>query len=371
MNSNLKSRIIISSLFYLLFPLLSTFLFSQDKAKLIDQYVQDYHDNGKFHGTILVAVKGKVILTKGYGLANMEWNIPHKPDTKFRIASLTKPFTALLVLQQVEAGKIDLNGKIIDYLPEYRKDTGEKVTIHHLLTHTSGIPDIMDYPGFRSDSIRNSYSVDYMIKHFCSGDLEFVPGSKFKYSSSGYHILGVILEHVAGYSYDNLLRNHILDPAGMTNTGIDSDTLVLQNRASGYLNKKDPYVHQPYMNINLAFSSGGMYSTVEDIYRWDQALYTEKLLSRKYKDIMFRPYVDAYEGFGKYAYGWVNFQIRLSDSGNMLDAISHGGSFYGTETLCTRLVDDQDLIVLFCNTGIGQRTLIKMTMDIANVLYGK
>ena len=364
-------KVTVILVFSYFFSTSKSILIAQDKAQIIDHYVQNLHENGEFNGTILVAEKGKVILTKGYGFANMEWNIPHKSDTKFRIASLTKSFTALLVMQQVETGRIDLNGKIIDYFPEYREDTGEKVTIHHLLTHTSGIPDIMDYPGFRSDSLRNPYSVDYMVRHFCSGDLEFEPGSEFKYSSSGYHILGVILERITGNSFEVLMKEYILNPAGMTNTGVDNDTLILQNRASGYIRRDNHYIHEPYMSINGAFSSGGMYSTVEDIYQLDRALYTEKLLSEKYKDMMFKPYVDAFGGMGEYAYGWVIFQIPISGSSDRINAIGHGGSFFGRETLCTRLVDGEHLIVLFCNTGSGQRMLTQMTMNITNILYNK
>jgi CubicO group peptidase (beta-lactamase class C family) len=137
-----------------------TFLFAQDKAAEIDKLMQFYHDEGAFNGTVLVAESGKVIFKKGYGFANMEWNIPNEPNTKFRLASITKQFTSMLIMQLVEEGKVKLDGKITDYIPEYRKDIGEQVTIYHLLTHTSGIPKYWNLPAFHRDILKDQYSVD-------------------------------------------------------------------------------------------------------------------------------------------------------------------------------------------------------------------
>lgn len=352
------------------FFLLPLPIFAQGQSELIDRYVQAYHQKGLFDGAALVAKSGEVIFKKGYGLANREWDVPFEPGTKMAIGSLTKSLTSLLVMQQVEMGKIELDGKINDYLPEYRRDTGERVSIHHLLSNTSGIPDIMDYPEMRSNLIRNSYTLDYGIKHFCSGDLEFEPGSKFKYSSSGYLILGAILESVTGKSYESLLEESILKPAGMTNTGVDRDSLILKKRASGYVQKDNHLIREPYMNMDLATSAGGIYSTVEDLYQFSRALSAGKLLSKKYQDIMFEPYIGAFGGMGKYAYGWVVFEIPVADSGKAIKAVSHGGTVFGKEALLTRLVEDQYHIVIFNNTEIGQRALLKMTMDIAGILYG-
>lgn len=342
---------------------------AQNKSTLIDQYVQSYCQKDLFHGAVLVSKGPEVIFKKGYGFANMEWDIPFEPDTRMNIASLTKPFTSLLVMQQVERSNIKLDETINYYLPEYRKDIGQQVTIHHLLSNTSGIPDIMDYPEMRTKLIKHPYTLDYAIEHFCSEDLEFEPGSKFEYSSSGFLILGAILERVTGKSYGSLLEEYILKPAGMANTGVDSDSLILKKRASGYLPKDGYFIREPYMNLNVASSAGGMYSTVEDLYEFNQALNTDKLLSKKYRDIMFKPNIDAFGGMGKYAYGWVVFQFPLADSDKIVKAIAHGGTLHGKETLFTRLVEDDYLIVLFCNTEINQRMLSKMMMDITNILY--
>jgi CubicO group peptidase (beta-lactamase class C family) len=211
--------------------------------------------------------------------------------------------------------------------------------------------------------------LDYGIKHFCSGDLEFEPGSKFKYSSSGYLILGAILERVTGKPYEFLLEESILKPAGMTNTGVDRDSLILKKRASGYIQKDDRWTREPYMSMDLTTSAGGIYSTIEDLYQFSRALSAGKLLSKKYQEIMFEPHADAFGGLGKYAYGWVVFEIPLADSGEAIRAVGHGGTVFGKEALLTRLVEDQYHIIIFNNTEIGQRALLKMTMDIADILY--
>jgi CubicO group peptidase (beta-lactamase class C family) len=181
-----------------------------------------------------VAENGKVIFKKGYGMANMEWNIPVETDTKFRLGSITKQFTSMLILQLVQEGKIKLEGKLTDYLPDYRKDTGDRITIHHLLNHTSGIPSYTGLPNFFQEISRNPYSVSDFVKKFASGDLEFEPGGKWNYNNSGYFLLGAIVERVTGKPYEQALKERILDPVGMKNTGYDHYDTILAKRAAGY-----------------------------------------------------------------------------------------------------------------------------------------
>src|SRR3989304_3043557 len=160
--------------FAILFTILvSTSIYAQSNASKIEDLLQRYYDYELLNGSALVAENGVVIFEKGFGLANMEWNVPNTPDTKFRIGSISKQFTATIIMQLVEEGKIKLDAKLTDYLPNYRKDTGNKVTIHHLLNHTSGITPYTSLPGVWSDSLRNHYKQDYFIEHFHSGDLQF------------------------------------------------------------------------------------------------------------------------------------------------------------------------------------------------------
>jgi CubicO group peptidase (beta-lactamase class C family) len=352
----------------LLLAVISLFAFqaqalAQDKAAKIDELMAQYHKNSQFNGTVLVVEGGKIIYKKGFGFANAEWEIPNTPDTRFRIGSITKQFTATLILQLVEQGKIKLDGKLTDYLTDYRKETGDRVTIHHLLNHTSGIPSYTGLPGFFQEVSRDPYSVADFVKKHASGDLEFEPGSKFVYNNSGYFLLGAIIEKVTGKPYDQVLKENILDPLGMKDTGYDRHDAIIKKRASGYQRNPKGVVNAPYLDMSLPYAAGSLYSTVEDLYIWDQALYTDKLISAKSKELMYKP------GLQNYAYGWVVTKIPMGENNGAKTVIAHGGGINGFNTLITRLVDDKHLIVLFNNTG-GAR-LDEMNRAITNILYDK
>jgi CubicO group peptidase (beta-lactamase class C family) len=362
LNSTVAKILLIALLVFFSFQ--NTVL-AQDKVAKIDEFVQVFHDYGLFSGTVLVAENGKVLFKKGYGMANIEWNIPNKPDTKFRIGSITKQFTSMLILQLVEQGKIDLEGKLSDYLPYYRKDTGDKITIHHLLTHTSGVPSYTSLPNFFEEISRDPYPVKEFIQKYCSGDLEFEPGSKFNYSNSGYFILGAVIEEVTGKSYEDVLMEKILDPVGMKGTGYDHHNTIIKNRATGYQKTLDGYENSPYLDMSLPYAAGSLYSTVEDLYLWDQALYTEKLLSKKMKSLIFKGHIKA---MGQsYGYGWVIGKKKLPETKKELNTISHGGGINGFNTLIERLVDDRHLVVLFNNAP--RASLASMSDGIIKILY--
>ncbi len=356
----LKKAFIIIALSFLT---ITNSIFAENKATEIDKMLKLYHDYEQFNGTVLVADNEKVIFKKGYGLANMEWDIANEPNTKFRIGSITKQFTAMLIMQLVEDGKIQLDEKMTHYLPDYRPDTGGKVTIHHLLTHTSGIPSYTNLPNFFKDISQTPYTVDEFVKKFCSDSLAFEPGSKFSYNNSGYFLLGAIIEAVTGETYESVLQKRILDPLQMKNTGYDHHETIIKNRASGYVKTTNGYINSAYLDMSLPFSAGSMYSTVEDLYLWSQALYTEALLSDRYKNIMFKPFLN------NYAYGWSVRKIVLAASDDSLQIVSHGGEINGFNTLITRLVDDKYIIVLLNNTG--GTDLNRMSIGITNILYGK
>ena len=336
---------------------------AQDKAAKIDELMKAYNSYRQFNGAVLVAENGKVIFKKGYGLANMEWNIPVEPDTKFRLGSITKQFTSMLVLQLVQEGKIKPEGKLTDYLPDYRKDTGDRITIHQLLNHTSGIPSYTGMPNFFKDVSRNPYSVSDFVKKYASGDLEFEPGTKWNYNNSGYFLLGAIVERVTGKPYEQVLKERILDPVGMKNTGYDHHETILAKRASGYEKRPGGYINAPYLDMSLPYAAGSLYSTVDDLYLWDQALYTDKLLSPQLKELMFKP------GLSNYAYGWVVQKGPLGAQDEPVTIIQHGGGINGFNTLITRLPESKNLIVLLNSTG-GTK-LQDMSQKIAAILFGK
>jgi CubicO group peptidase (beta-lactamase class C family) len=336
---------------------------AQDKAAKIDELMKVYNSYRQFNGAVLVAESGKVIFKKGYGMANMEWNIPNEPDTRFRLGSITKQFTSMLILQLVQEGKIKIEGKLTDYLPDYRKDTGDRITIHQLLNHTSGIPSYTGLPNFFQEVSRNPYSVSDFVKKFASGDLEFEPGTKFSYNNSGYFLLGAIIERVTGKPYEQALKERILDPVGMKNTGYDHHATILARRAAAYEKRPAGYVNAPYLDMSLPYAAGSLYSTVEDLYLWDQALYPDKLLSSQLKELMYKP------GMNNYAYGWVIRKAPLGAQGEPVTIIEHGGGINGFNTVITRMPESKNLIVLLNNTG-GTK-LQDMTQRIAAILFGK
>lgn len=342
----------------------TTTSFAQQTAKQIDELMQKYYDYGQFNGSILVAEKGKVVYAKGLGLANMEWSIPNQPDTKFRIGSITKQFTAALILQLVEEGKLKLDGKITDYLTDSRKDTGDRVTIHHLLNHTSGIPSYTSRPDFRTAIMRNPYKVADFVKQLASGDLEFEPGSKFTYNNSGYVLLGAIIEKVTGKSYETVLTERILKPLGMTNSGYDNTSPLLPKRASGYQKQPSGYVNAPYLDMSLPYAAGSIYSTVEDLYKWDQALHEGRILSAESRKLMFTP------GRSNYGYGINITDESIGKSELKTKTIGHSGGIHGFNSLLTRAVDKGQTVIILDNVGQGRRHG-QITTSIIAILNGQ
>jgi CubicO group peptidase (beta-lactamase class C family) len=344
-----------------------TVSFGQTKAEQIDKLMNLYSDYGQFNGSILVADAGKVIYKKGFGMANMEWNIPNQPDTKHRLGSVTKQFTSMLILQLVEQGKLKLDAPITTYLPDYPKASGDKITIHHLLTHTSGIPNYTSFPNFVKELSINPYSPEAFVKKFADLPLEFTPGEKFAYSNSGYFLLGYIIEQVSGKTYEQVLQDNILTPLKMNNTGFDHHETILKNRASGYEKNGKNYLNAGYLDLSIPYAAGSMYSTVVDLYLWDQALYTEQLLSKKNKDLLFNSYIPA--GPEHYGYGWFVYQAFNAEKNTSLTVIEHGGGINGFNTLVSRIPSDKNLVVLLNNTG--GTNLSEMNTAIRNILYNK
>src|ERR1051325_6326488 len=332
----------------------------QDHAAKIQELLSVANKYRQFNGTVLVAENGKVVYKGGYGSANMEWNIPNTPETKFRLGSITKQFTATVIMQLVEQGKIKLDAHLSDYLPDYRKDTGTKVTIHNLLTHTSGIPSYTSQPGFFENVSRNPYKVDEFVKKYASGDLEFEPGSKFVYDNSGYFLLGAIIERVTGKPYEQVLQENIFNPVGMKNTGYDHHDTIIAKRAAGYVKTHDSFANAPYLDMSIPYAAGSLYSTVEDLYLWDQALYTDKLLSAQSKALMYTPFLE------DYGYGWV---VTKASFDLAVQVLTHDGGINGFTTTIVRFPKEKNLIVMLDNTG--SEYLNRLSDSIARIIYNQ
>lgn len=313
----------------------------------IEQYVLNSHEMGDFHGAILVADDGKVIYENALGYANYEWEIENTLNTRFRIGSITKQFTSLLIYQLMESGDLSLSDTISDYLNYYRNDTGNKVTIAELLNHRSGIPDLSDEFSERYE--RNSYPTREFVEMFASGDLANPPGERFRYSNAGYYILGAILEQITGRTYSELLQERIFDPLGMKNSFYVNDMSVILQKAYGYRRKEGTdgaIMNAALLDPSVAFSFGGIYSTVGDLYKWDQALYTNLLLTEASRQQMFTsPYGDTYSN------GWINYPVKVPNGEDSFTVTMHQGSINGYSGVIYRNLETRDLVVILNNMG--------------------
>ena len=333
------------------------------KAETIDALVRKYNELRQFNGTVLVADASGVIHKQGYGYANFEWQIPNAPDVRFRLGSITKQFTSMVIMQLVAEGKIKLDDRITKYLTGYRKDTGDRITIENLLNHTSGIPSYTGLPGFFANEARNPYIPADFVKKFASGDLEFEPGLKWVYNNSGYFLLGAIIEKVTGKTYAEAVQERIFDPLGMKASGYDLAAPLIPKRASGYQLAGGKYVNAPYLDMTIPYAAGSLYSTVEDLYLWDRALYTEKLLKDDLKKQMFTP------GLQEYGFGWSVSKRGLDDEKTELDVVEHSGGIHGFNTLLVRVPKRKELVVLLDNTSRGD-TLNGLAASILSILHG-
>jgi CubicO group peptidase (beta-lactamase class C family) len=261
-------------------------------------------------------------------------------------------------MQLVEEGKIKLDGKLSSYLPYYRKDTGDQVSIHQLLTHTSGIPSYTNRYGGQLN--RLTLEPDSLVIKYCSDDLEFEPGSQYKYNNSGYSILGAIIEHLTGKTYQQVLEEKIFSPLDMKNSGYDNDQTLISNRASGYAKDFTGYRNTAYLDMTVPYAAGSLYSTVEDLYLWDRGLNGDQVLNKSSLDKMFTPELN------HYGYGWGVYFLP-SGGGDSVKAVAHSGGINGFNTRIMRILKDQHLIVALSN--VPNSVLPAMLEKIAAILY--
>src|SRR5580704_14047117 len=246
---------------------------AQNIDSRMDQIVQSYVANKQFMGSVLVARGDQVLFSKGYGSANLEWQIPDTPSTKFRLGSITKQFTAASILLLEERGKL----KVEDPVKKYMADAPaawDKITIFNLLTHTSGIPNFTSFPDYATTEALPS-PAEKTVARFRDKPLDFEPGSKFSYSNSGFVLLGYLIEKISGESYEKFLQENIFMPLGMKDSGYDSNSDVIVRRASGYApgGRGGPLVNAGFVNMTIPGGAGGLYSTTEDLLKWEQGLF--------------------------------------------------------------------------------------------------
>lgn len=336
-----------------LFLLLPVSLAAQKNyGQLLGDYMQAQANIKDFSGAVLVMKQNKVLLKKGYGFADYEWNVSNTPDTKFRIGSITKQFTAACILQLIEAGKLSLDDKLSKFYPDFPK--GDSVTIHMLLNHASGIASYTDQSNFMEVAIL-PWSKDSIISYIKKRPYNFSPGTKWAYNNSGYFLLGCIIEKVSEQSYNDYLRKHILDKLGMKNTGVDKLDSVLSMRAKGYSRVGKKTVNADYISMQWPFSAGVLYSTLDDMYKWNRALFGNEVLSDASKQKMFTP------GMRNYGYG------IIIDSLEGHFRIWHNGGIPGFSANFSRFVNDDLCIIVFSNNETNTDFI---SIALADILFG-
>jgi D-alanyl-D-alanine carboxypeptidase len=307
-----------------------------DLAIKAEALIQPLVKADRFSGAVLVARNGKPVFRKGFGLANREWSIPNDPTTKFRIGSITKQFTAAAILQLAEAGKLSIDDLVSKYYADAPAAWSD-ITIRHLLTHTSGIPDYTNIPHFFEEDNKRDRTPEEILKLTSDKPLAFAPGSRFAYDNSGYVFLGYIIEKASGENYADYMQHHIFDPLGMKSTGYDFSETVLAKRAAGYKWDHEKIVNARFLSMTEPFSAGSLYSTVDDMLIWDRALRAGTLLKAASLQAMFTDYGHAY------GFGWI-----INDfSGHQ--HIAHGGGINGFATQFDRFPKDKLTIVVFSN----------------------
>jgi CubicO group peptidase (beta-lactamase class C family) len=305
-------------------------------ANRLEAYLKPFVETGNFTGTVLVARKGRALFRRSYGMANYELRVPNSPETRFHIASLSKAFTAAAILQLQEQGRLSVADPLSRFVPDF--PNGNRITLDNLLTHTSGISDInglSDYDTFA----RSPHTVPQLVAKFANLPLEFQPGSGYRYSNSNYNLLALVLEKVTGESYGGYLRKHILDPLGMQDSGHDGDaSLLIPLAASGYKPSGiTDYEKAPYLDWSNKTGNGSLYSTVDDLYRFDRALSTDAVLKASTRQKYF------VESSGN-RYGWY-IGKRLGHR-----VMSLKGRSPGFTAELDRFPDDDITIILLSNS---------------------
>jgi CubicO group peptidase (beta-lactamase class C family) len=324
---------------------------AQDPARM-DAVVREDADKGAFMGAVLVARDDVVLFDKGYGSANLEWNIPNDGATKFRLGSVTKQFTAVAILLLQERGKLTLDAPVKTYLPD-APAAWDKVTVRHLLTHSAGIPNFTSFPDYGASKTLPATHAS-LIARFRDKPLEFAPGEKFAYSNSGYVLLSAIIETLSGQSYAAFVAENLFKPLGMTDTGYDSHAAILPRRASGYSPGAKGPVHADYISMTIPQGAGALYSTTRDLLKWQRGLYGGKLLKPATLAAFRTPYKDGYAlGVGVQSAGGVN-------------TIEHGGGIEGFNTSLAYDPDRKLTVVVLGNlNGPAPGKLSKALMTLA------
>ncbi len=329
-------------------------LSAQTINEKIDEVIQKYVELDLFSGSVLLAKDGQILYSKAFGDANKSYQAKNTVETKFNIASMGKMFTGVSILRLEEQGKLNINDPVINYLKEF--PLGDEITIHHLLSHTSGLDNYMRHPDFRTS--RNEYkNISQLLPLIYDQKLRFeTPGERFSYSNSGMIILGAIIETLTGQSYSDYITQNILKPAGMNDTAMKFGDEVVTNRATGYTKSISGKYSNNHFIGTSPFPDGGILSTVGDLLKFDQALYGTVLINESSKEKMFKAL--------KVPYG-LAFQVE-ERQGNKV--VGHSGGMPGYSSYFSRYLKDRYTIAVLSNYDFIARNVVHY---IEYILYGE
>jgi len=351
-------------LIFIIFTFIGKTVLAQDLQSTLDKIITDAHEKNMFNGVVLVAEKGEVIFTKAIGYANMEWRVPHTLDSKFQIASVSKQFTCNLILQLVDEGKIKLDATINDYLPNYPDKQGSIVTIRHLMSHTSGIPNYSNFSNWYSELWTKDYEPDEFLNEFNTMDLEFEPGSKFQYSNSGYFVLGQIIEKITGKPFNKVVVERIIEPLGLINSGVVDVNSIVPQMSSPYEYWNEKFTRSDYYSVTHNAGTGFIYTTAQDLFKWHLSQIKSNLISLSLTEEMMKKQIiiDSYM-----AYGFGLFIGELTYGNKQVTLIGHEGAYPGFNVQSFWYPDSDRVIILMNNAGRTKLGLLSkciyLTMD--------
>jgi len=345
--------------FYLIFVLFlscQVALSQKLNAKIDKLILAELKDKNAPGGVFMVAKNGKPIYKKAFGKANLELNTDLQTDYVFQLGSMTKQFTAIAILILEEQGKLNVHDAVSKYIPDY--PLGDKITIHHLLTHTSGIKDFTKMKSLK-EIAQKEMTPQMMVDFFKNEPAEFASGEKFEYNNSGYVLLGYIIELISKEKYEDFIKKYIFQKVGMNQSQYASDRKIVLKRADGYHKKETEYVNKTIINFSVPFSSGALMSNLDDMLKWQNALNQNVLLNAESTKKAFSKYkLNNGEEFS-YGYGW-----HLRDI-NGIPTREHGGSIFGFKTMAVYIPNEDIYVVGFTNCDCNSPT--KLVQNIAQL----
>ena len=313
-------------------------------AKKLDSHIVEYVEKGKFRGAVLVAKQGQIIHSGAYGFADENKRLLNQLDTQFLIGSTTKSFTAVTLMQFAENGLVDLHVPIAAYLPKINKRLSQKLTLHLLLKMQSGLPNhLRRLVDLETKDIPSAEILEIINR----SSLSFEPGSRYAYSNLNYHLIAIVLENVSGKSFSEILQERTFGPLKMNNSGIERLSNIPERRAKGYESSHSRISQAKDNIVSYALGSGDIYSTVEHLFKWDQALYGSEYLSDNSKNRLF---AGENREFGFYGYGFrVREYQRGAGAGKAGKLVRHGGTMIGFTANLHRYLDDKVTVIVLGN----------------------